>query len=82
MTAAGFIILDGTDMTFEETVGSVFSEAGFDVIGRKLLGIYEIVGIFNSIEDWGGLGDEEKKPGFGKHGECILILAYIHGQSV
>ena len=40
MTAAGFIILDGTDMTFEETVGSVFSEAGFDVIGRKLLGIY------------------------------------------
>ncbi|ACO64688.1 predicted protein [Micromonas commoda] len=67
MTAAGFIILDGTDMTFEETVGTVFSEAGFDVMGRKLLGMYEIVGIFNSIDDWTGLGEEEKKPGFGKH---------------
>ena len=67
MTAAGFIILDGTDMTFEETVGTVFSEAGFDVMGRKLLGMYEIVGIFNSIEDWTGLEEQEKKPGFGKH---------------
>ena len=67
MTAAGFVILDGTDMSFEETVGTVFSEAGFDVMGRKLLGMYEIVGIFNSIDDWAGLGEEEKKPGFGKH---------------
>ena len=32
ITYAGFIILDGAEMTFEETVGNVFSEAGFDVI--------------------------------------------------
>ena len=39
ITYAGFIILDGAEMTFEEVVGKVFSEAGFDVInGRKLLG--------------------------------------------
>ena len=45
ITYAGFIILDGTEMTFEEVVGKVFSEAGFDVInGRKLLGMYELIG--------------------------------------
>ena len=31
-------------MTFEEVVGKVFSEAGFDVNGRKLLGMYELIG--------------------------------------
>ena len=65
ITAAGFIILDGTDMTFEETLGSVFSEAGFTVNGRKLLGIYELVGLFNSIDDWAGLDQFEREPGFG-----------------
>ena len=45
ITYAGFIILDGAEMTFEEVVGKVFSEAGFDVInGRKLLGMYELIG--------------------------------------
>ena len=45
ITYAGFIILDGAEMTFEEVVGKVFSEAGFDVInGRKLLGLYELIG--------------------------------------
>ena len=45
ITYAGFIILDGAEMTFEEVVGNVFSEAGFDVInGRKLLGMYELIG--------------------------------------
>ena len=43
ITYAGFIILDGAEMTFEEVVGKVFSEAGFDVVnGRKLLGMYEL----------------------------------------
>ena len=45
ITYAGFIILDGAEMTFEEVVGKVFSEAGFDVgNGRKLLGMYELIG--------------------------------------
>ena len=65
ITAAGFIILDGTDMTFEETLGTVFTEAGFTVGGRKLLGIYALVGLFNSIDDWAGLTDHEREPGFG-----------------
>ena len=45
VTYAGFITLDGDEMTFEETTGQVFSEAGFTVAnGRKLLGIYELIG--------------------------------------
>ena len=45
VTYAGFITLDGDEMTFEETTGQVFSEAGFPVAnGRKLLGIYELIG--------------------------------------
>ena len=45
ITYAGFIILDGAEMTFEEVVGKVFSEAGFAVVnGRKLLGMYELIG--------------------------------------
>jgi hypothetical protein len=68
ITYAGFITLDGTEMTFEETAGHVFSEAGFSVVnGRKLLGIYELIGLFNSIEEWIGLdvASGESKPGFG-----------------
>ena len=45
VTYAGFITLDGDEMTFEETTGQVISEAGFTVAnGRKLLGIYELIG--------------------------------------
>jgi hypothetical protein len=44
ITHAGFITLDGAEMTFEETTGHVFSEAGFAVVNkRKLLGIYELI---------------------------------------
>ena len=70
ITYAGFITLDGDVMTFEETLGTVFSEAGFDVVnGRKLLGIYELIGLFNSIENWDGLDADagELKPSFGSH---------------
>ena len=49
ITYAGFIILDGAEMTFEEVVGKVFSEAGFDVgNGRKLLGMYELIEDFST----------------------------------
>ena len=68
ITYAGFITLDGDEMTFEETTGKVFSEAGFSVVsGRKLLGIYELIGLFNSIENWDGLDADagELKPSFG-----------------
>lgn len=52
ITQAGFIIIEGTDLTFEVTMGHVFSAAGFDVIkGRKLLGTFDLVGLFNSV-DW------------------------------
>ena len=87
ITAAGFIILDGTDMTFEETLGTVFTEAGFTVNGRKLLGIYELVGLFNSIDDWAGLDQFEREPGFGLHDfymeystlhKCNMTVGAIH----
>ena len=68
ITYAGFITLDGDQMTFEETTGRVFQEAGFEVVsGRKLLGIYELIGLFNSIDNWDGLDADagELKPSFG-----------------
>ena len=34
-------------------MGHVFSESGFKVDGgRKLLGMYEIIGMFNSVDEW------------------------------
>jgi hypothetical protein len=45
-----------------------YTEAGFQVVsGRKLLGIYELVGMFNSVDEWEGLDAAlgEKPPGFG-----------------
>ena len=40
ITYAGLITLDAAEMTFSQTVGTVFTEAGFDVTGsgRRLLG--------------------------------------------
>ena len=77
ITAAGFVTLDNDDMTFEETVGHAFTEAGFVVVnGRRLLGVYELVGMFNSVEEWEGLSVEdcELKPRFG---EVDFEMTYV-----
>lgn len=79
ITHVGFIALDGEEMSFEETMGHVFSESGFKVDGgRKLLGMYEIIGMFNSVDEWEGLdvATGEKPPGFGKKSFSMTYETY------
>ncbi|GFR46046.1 hypothetical protein Agub_g7515 [Astrephomene gubernaculifera] len=53
ITMAGTITLDGTAIDFDEVLAPIFVEAGFIVSTsrRSLLGIYDILGFFNYIED-------------------------------
>ena len=68
VTQPGTVRITGSQLTFADLVGGLFEEAGFDLdtSGRKLLGLYELIGLFNSIpaEDWINLGAEETAPGF------------------
>lgn len=52
VTQIGQITMDGANLFFSTTVSPIFQEAGFAVTsstgGRKLLGLYELVGFFNS----------------------------------
>ena len=71
ITEPGIIRIDGFNLQFQDTMGSLFVEAGFNVdsSGRRLLGVFELIGMFNSIDasDWIGLDlDEELPPGFGQ----------------
>ena len=68
ITFSGNIKLKGESMQFEPLVGNAFVEAGFEVRagGRKLHGVYEIIGLFNSIEEWEGLDVGEGPPMFGQ----------------
>eukprot|EP00240_Pyramimonas_obovata_P000059 CAMPEP_0118924282 /NCGR_PEP_ID=MMETSP1169-20130426/2487_1 /TAXON_ID=36882 /ORGANISM="Pyramimonas obovata, Strain CCMP722" /LENGTH=1351 /DNA_ID=CAMNT_0006865379 /DNA_START=110 /DNA_END=4165 /DNA_ORIENTATION=+ len=66
ITHPGHILVDGSTLEFEDLVGEVFVEAGFalDSSARRLLGLYELIGLFNSIE-WGDeLEEDELRPGF------------------
>ena len=67
ITLSGNIKLKGESMQFEPLVGRAFEDAGFEVraSGRKLNGVYEIIGLFNSIEEWEGLEAGEGPPIFG-----------------
>jgi hypothetical protein len=66
LTPAGKVILDDVDMSFDEDVGSLFEEAGFEVVtgitdsqGRRLRMLsaegFSATGFFNVIDDmeWG-----------------------------
>jgi hypothetical protein len=60
-TAPGAVILDGDQMTFDDKLGPVFQEAGFQMSshssGRRMLQMAELVGIFNlvaKLDDQGG----------------------------
>ena len=52
VTAVGQITLEGTQMTFENEVGSYFAKAGFEVAnsGRRLAGLNEIIAVFSSLK--------------------------------
>mmetsp|Transcript_15708 Transcript_15708/g.18929 ORF Transcript_15708/g.18929 Transcript_15708/m.18929 type:complete len:813 (+) Transcript_15708:199-2637(+) len=63
VTWNGIIKVQGYSISFTDTMGQLFVEAGFqlDASGRKLLGIYELVGMFNTVTDW-ELPDGEVQP--------------------
>ena len=50
-THAGELTLDGEAVSFHETLAGAFSRAGFrvDSAGRRLLGVIEVLGLFNAI---------------------------------
>jgi len=52
-TFIGDITLDGTDMTFKERVAGAFEDAGFELepSRRRLMGVTELVGFFNLMQD-------------------------------
>lgn len=54
VTWNGIIKVQGYSISFTDTMGSLFVEAGFqlDASGRRLLGIYELIGMFNTVTDW------------------------------
>jgi hypothetical protein len=51
VTHIGRITVDGDTLSFMDDIGTIFKEAGFavDKKGRRLMGLLEIVGFFNSI---------------------------------
>ena len=53
VTAVGQITLEGTQMTFENEVGSYFAKAGFSLAesGRRLNGLNEIIAVFSSLKE-------------------------------
>ncbi|KXZ51411.1 hypothetical protein GPECTOR_12g373 [Gonium pectorale] len=53
VTSAGTITLDNTVVSFSSSIADIFEEAGFSVSRnrRMLLGIYDVVGFFNWIEN-------------------------------
>ena len=56
-TAVGILQLDGSIMTFlDPELKGVFESAGFEVTqhSRRLLGIFELVGMFNSVPSFEG----------------------------
>jgi len=63
----GQIELDGSIMTFQESMAGAFSDAGFEVHPeerRRLMGAFELVGLFNKIEsfeDWDKTYEEPPK---------------------
>ena len=63
-THIGELTLDGEAMFFHESIAGAFSRAGLkvDANGRRLLGIVEIIGLFNLLESAfadSGLKDDE-----------------------
>jgi len=63
-THIGELTLDGDAMFFHESIAGAFSRAGLkvDTNGRRLLGIVEIIGLFNLLESAfadSGLKDDE-----------------------
>lgn len=97
VTYSGVIRLKGEVMTFEPIVGDAFAEAGFEVdaSGRRLAAVYDLVGLFNSIEEWVMLDPREdnRPPSYGttdfvmefdveykcSDEMCIDIEDYEHG---
>lgn len=68
ITHPGAIRIDDIELSFDDVVGSLFQEAGFETDGarRRLQSINEIIGLFNSIPRrfWTLLDETERKPGF------------------
>eukprot|EP00854_Cymbomonas_tetramitiformis_P027319 gene27319-33652_t len=66
VTSTGTVKIDGSTLTFDDLVGNLFEELGFvtDTSGRRLLGIYELIGLFNSVKEWQYLEETERAPGF------------------
>lgn len=68
ITHPGAIRIDDIELSFDDVVGTLFQEAGFETDGdrRRLQSIHQIIGLFNSIPRsyWTQLGETERKPGF------------------
>ena len=66
LTHVGEITLDGSVIEFSDTVGAVFTRAGFTLTtnGRRLLGLYELVAFFNSLGPIAGLPENSANPRF------------------
>lgn len=97
VTYSGVIRLKGEVMTFEPLVGNAFAEAGFEVesSGRRLASVYDLIGLFNSIETWVMLDPcaDNRPPSFGStdfvmeydveykcwEDECMDIKGHAHG---
>ena len=97
VTYSGVIRLKGEVMTFEPLVGNAFAEAGFEVesSGRRLASVYDLIGLFNSIEEWVMLDPcaDNRPPSFGStdfvmeydveykcwEDECMDIKGHAHG---
>lgn len=62
------VTLDGPILTFENAhMGDAFTKAGFEVNsnGRRLLGVFRIIGLFNSMpafEGWNGTARPRPRP--------------------
>ncbi|KXZ43364.1 hypothetical protein GPECTOR_92g587 [Gonium pectorale] len=64
VTAAGTITLDGTIITFSNSIADIFTAAGFRVSNsrRVLLGAYNVLGFFNTIKDLSASGKPPAEP--------------------
>ncbi|KXZ48683.1 hypothetical protein GPECTOR_26g586 [Gonium pectorale] len=64
VTAAGTITLDGTIITFSNSIADIFTAAGFRVSNsrRVLLGAYNVLGFFNTIKGLSASGKPPAEP--------------------
>jgi hypothetical protein len=80
-THMGEITLDGSSLIFHEVLKSTFSRAGFSVdqaSGRRLIGVVEILGLFNKINK---LREQDKTSQAANNAPSRMPLTFIANTS-